>query len=107
MKAYLRRCQSAGACVVVVRRGDDQAGAIFIWINRLDGSAQLFGPAPAGFADSHIARRWVQCMGGEPVSASEAARYLERQMEVDPDLWVVEVEDRAGRHFLDDAVIED
>ncbi len=46
-------------------------------------------------------------MGGEPVSASEAARYLERQVDIDPDLWVVEVEDRAGRHFLDDAVIED
>ncbi len=107
MMAYLRRCQGEGACVVVVRRGDDQAGAIFIWINRLDGSAQLFGPAPAGFADSDVARRWVQCMGGEPVSASEAARYLERQVDIDPDLWVVEVEDRAGRHFLDDAVIED
>ncbi len=107
MKAYLRRCQGAGACVAVVRRGDDQAGAIFIWINRLDGSAQLLGPAPAGFADSDVARRWVQCMGEEPVSAFAAARYLERQMEVDPDLWVVEVEDRAGRHFLDDAVLGD
>ena len=105
MKAYLRRCQGEGACVVVVRRGDDQAGAIFIWINRLDGSAQLFGPAPAGFADSDIERRWVQCMGEEPVSAGDATRYLDRQADIDPDLWVVEVEDRAGRHFLDDAVM--
>ncbi len=32
-------------------------------------------------------------------------RVLVREIRYDPDVWIVEVEDRAGRHFLDDAVV--
>ena len=48
VKAYLRRCQHEGATAVLVRRGDTDAGAIYIKVSRLDGTAALFGPAPAG-----------------------------------------------------------
>ena len=44
--AYIRRCQVAGAFVAVRRRGADEAGAIFIKLNRLDGTAEVYGPAP-------------------------------------------------------------
>ena len=48
VRAYLRRCQAEGVPVVIVRRGDEAAGAIFICIDRLDGTVLLYGPAPAG-----------------------------------------------------------
>ena len=48
VRAYLRRCQSEGVPVVIVRRGDEAAGAIFICVDRLDGTVSLYGPAPAG-----------------------------------------------------------
>ena len=104
VKAYLRRCQAEGIPVVIARRGDDAAGAIFICIDRLDGTVSLYGPAPSGTMGGETERRWVTCFG--PASAGEVDRYLKRQQDFDPDLWVIEVEDRAGRHFLGDLAIE-
>jgi hypothetical protein len=103
--AYIRTCQVQGASAVVVRHGDDAAGAIFIRIDRLDGTVRLFGPAPAGLEASETERAWVDCFKGESASAQEAAAYLERQLGFDQDLWIVDVEDRAGRHFLDDGAL--
>jgi hypothetical protein len=103
VRAYLRRCQAENVPAVIVRRGDEAAGAIFICVARLDGTVQLYGPAPAGLAGSETDRRWVRCLRSQPVPQAEANRYLARQREFDPDLWIIEIEDRAGRHFLGDA----
>ena len=43
--AYVRRCNVEGLFAAVRRRGAEEAGAIFIKINRLDGTGTLFGPA--------------------------------------------------------------
>jgi hypothetical protein len=102
VKAYLRRCQHEGADAVLVRRGDADAGAIYIKISRLDGTAGLFGPAPAGHDEAREDRRWQLCLQREPTPETEADAYLERQIAFDPDIWIVAVEDRQGRHFLDD-----
>jgi hypothetical protein len=87
VKAYLRRCAGEGIPCVVVRRGDADSGVIYIKVSRLDGTAALFGPAAAGLAE-------------EATDADIEAR-LVREARLDPDLWVVEIEDRQGRHFLD------
>jgi hypothetical protein len=107
VKAYLRRCQVQGAPAVVVRRGDEHAGAIYICLNRLDGTVTLYGPAPAGIEGGDTERRWVSCFTAKLVPESEATNYLARQVKFDSDIWIVEVEDRAGRHFLGDAVAEE
>jgi hypothetical protein len=106
VRAYLRRCQAEGVPVVIVRRGDEAAGAIFICVDRLDGTVCLYGPAPAGLVESETDRRWVNCLGPNPVSEAEAGTYLARQRAFDPDLWIIEIEDRAGRHFLGDFAVE-
>jgi hypothetical protein len=62
----------------------------------------VFGPAPAGFAGAESDRRWVACLAREGVPEAAADSFLTRESRFDSDLWVVEVEDRAGRHFLDD-----
>lgn len=100
VKAYLRRCHHEGAAAVLVRRGDADAGAIYIKVSRLDGTALLFGPAPAGLEESRVERRWQPCL--EPVAEADADAYLERQITFDADIWIVAVEDGAGRHFLED-----
>jgi hypothetical protein len=106
VRAYLRLCQAEGVPVVIVRRGDEAAGAIFIRIDTLDGSILLYGPAPSGSAGSEMERRWVNCFGQRKATREEADRYLDRQLEFDEDLWIVEVEDKEGRHFLGDSVVE-
>jgi hypothetical protein len=104
--AYLRRCQAEAVPVVIVRRGDAAAGTIFISVDLLDGTVCLYGPAPAGFADGDTERRWVRCFGGGAVSADEVSLYLAQQLAFDTDLWILELEDRAGRHFLGDDLVE-
>jgi hypothetical protein len=105
--AYLRRCQAEAIPAVIVRRGDASAGAIFISIDRLDGTVCLYGPAPAGFEGGESDRRWGRCFRDGAVASAEASIYLARQLEFDDDLWIIEIEDRAGRHFLGDNAEEE
>jgi len=106
--AYVRRCHLEGAFAAVRRRGAEEAGAVYIKINRLDGTCILYGPAPqAVFDDAQPADRIFTIILGAETPASEAdieARLI-REIRYDPDVWIVEVEDRAGRHFLDNAVV--
>ena len=101
--AYIRRCHLEGAFAVVRRRGAEEAGAIFVKISRLDGTAALYGPAPQSAFDEArpIERRFVSSLPEGFAEDAKAEAHIARQREFDPDLWVIEVEDRAGRHFLD------
>jgi hypothetical protein len=105
--AYVRRCHLEGAFAAVRRRGAEEAGAIFVKLNRLDGTAELFGPAPqAAFDDARPADRlFSACITGQPAPEAKIEERLTRELRFDPDVWIVEVEDRAGRHFLDQIVV--
>ena len=104
--AYLRRCEGAGAFAAVRRRGAEVAGAIFIKINRLDGTADLYGPAPqTAFGDARpVDRAFVACLKVLPAPETDVEQFLSREIKFDPDVWIVEIEDRQGRHFIDQLV---
>jgi len=105
--AYLRRCNVEGVFAAVRRRGAEEAGAIFIKINRLDGTASLYGPAPqSAFDDARPSDRiFTAVLGGTtPVPDADIEARLTREIRYDPDVWIIEAEDRAGRTFLDDVV---
>lgn len=106
--AYLRRCQSEGVSAVLRRRGAEEAGAIFIKVARLDGTADLYGPAPQsaiGDGGGQTGRMFGLSLKDRPAAEAAVEDRLAREIRFDPDLWIVEVEDRAGRHFLDDIVV--
>lgn len=102
VKAYMRSCAVGGAHAYVVRHGDDDAGAIFIKVTSADRTAQIFAPAPTGLDDADFERRWMCISGPERIDEREADTRLAREMGYDSDVWVIEVEHRDGRHFLDD-----
>ena len=106
VSAYLRRCMVEGAYAVVRRRGAEEAGAIFVRIDRLDGTADLYGPAPQTEFDEARPgdRAFMACLKAQPRPNDEIEKYVSRQIDFDPDIWIVEVEDRKGRHFLDRVV---
>lgn len=106
-QAYIRRCQVAGLAAVVRRHGADEAGAIFVVVNRLDGTGDLYGPAPqSAFASDHSGdRMFSPCLRERPAPDAAIEAYLAKQIGYDPDLWILEVEDRAGRHNLDHIVV--
>lgn len=84
------------------RRGAAEAGALFIKLDRLDGRAAVYGPAaqseemPEG-----VDRLFSKVHANDWLDPAEAEARLKREMMFDPDLWIVEIEDRAGRVFVD------
>ena len=101
VKAFVRGCQAGGAQAFVVRHGDDDAGAIFVRINKLDGTSLLYGPAAAGLSGQDEDRAFEAKTKPGGVSDDEIEARLAREREFDGDLWIVEGEDRQGRHLLD------
>lgn len=101
--AYLRRCQIEGAFAVVRRRGAEEAGAVFVRVSRLGGKSELFGPAPQSAFDAAPGadRAFSASLKEQPVSDEAVEAYLAREIKFDPDVWIIEVEDREGRNFLD------
>lgn len=101
VSALIRRCGTAGVATAMMRRGAEEAGAIFIVIDRLDGSSDLYGPAPqSAFDDTGPSDRKFQQLL-ESAAADAVAERLEREKRFDPDLWVVAIEDRDGRTFFE------
>ncbi|WP_024512488.1 DUF1491 family protein [Bradyrhizobium sp. ARR65] len=100
--AYLRRCQSAGVFGAVRRRGAEEAGAVFVKVATLDGNAMLYVPAPqAVYDDSRPIERFFVPVAAEALPERAVEDRLIKEIRFDPDAWIVETEDKAGRHFLD------
>lgn len=94
--AQLRRAHAVGAFAVVARRGDPDAGAIAVKVYLGAGRARLFVEAH----DEEGNAIWR-----EPFDATaDEARidaYLDKEKRFDTDLWIIEIEDREGRAFLE------
>ena len=94
--AYLTRLRLYDIPAFVVAHGDDSAGAVLVKLSTLDGAATLF---QRGFDLMSGDRKWQELSSGAEAEVDDA---IKRQRSFDPDLWVIEVEDRAGRHLLDE-----
>lgn len=95
--ALIRRAQIAGAFAAVVKKGDADAGAVLVKVATLDRRARLYAPARNGEGE----RIWLDLSAGTlGDDEAEVDAAIRRRTEKDPDLWVIEVEDRRGRHFL-------
>jgi len=102
VSAYIRRCAVEQAVAVLRRRGAAEAGAIFVKVDRLDGRAALFGPAPQSeTGERGVERMWARTHREDWIDPIDVEERLRKEIAFDPDLWIVEVEDRAGRNFLD------
>lgn len=97
--ALIRRVELGGGFATVARKGDARAGSVLVKVlNRSDGTTRLYGEATRGDGE----RVWMRPALSE--QEVELDRYIERALRIDPDLWVVDVEDREGRHFLTEPV---
>lgn len=100
VQALIRRVGVAGAQAYLVRRGAAEAGAVFLKIDRLDGTCTVLSPARRGEGE----RVWTRPLG-DAADEAAAAAYFERQRKFDPDIWIVAIEDREGRPFVDEPVV--
>ncbi len=95
VQAFLRRCDINGQSGSVLKKGAEEAGALYVVVNHLDGTHDLLAPAPGASHDDAGERRFVRDFAA-PVSWQEIAARMEKRKLADPDLWLIEVEDRAG-----------
>ena len=95
VQAYLARLRVEDIPAFVVAKGDATAGAVIVKQNALDGTAKAFQRSVDIFSG---ARMWVPLAEGGDADVDAA---IDKQRSFDPDLWVIEVEDRDGRHLLD------
>ena len=102
IKAQLRLCDRAGVTFTVLRRGDGDGGSVLLKILGQDGRADVLAQATA--PEGGLA--WMRPLGPEPVEEGEADAYLARQGDFDPDIWVLEMIDRAGAYQIDGPILE-
>ena len=99
--ALVRRAQIGGAFATIVHRGDADRGDVLVKVTSARGRARLYAPAfnpdgpsefealPAGLADA---------------PETDVDALIARRLKADRDLWVIEIEDGQGRHFLTERV---
>ena len=95
VSAYIARLRAEAIPVYVVKKGDETAGAVMVKLATLDGRAALWHRTVDLMTG---ARAWAILAEGDEAEIDAAAA---RQRSFDPDLWILEVEDREGRHLLD------
>ncbi len=96
VSAYLTRLRQVEIPAFVVKRGDATAGAALIKLNTLDGNACCF---QRSFDLMTGERKWIVLVEGDEALVDQS---VAKQCGFDPDLWVIEVEDKQGRHLLDE-----
>jgi hypothetical protein len=98
--ALIRRAEVAGASAFIVRKGQEEAGAVIIKVSRLDGTCLVLNQARAG--DGELV--WARPLG-DWTDEGRAKAWFDKQVKFDPDLWIVEIEDREGRAFVDEKIV--
>jgi hypothetical protein len=102
VSAFLRRCQVENVFGALRKRGAAEAGAIFVKVDKLDGTAALYGPAPqTETAARGVDRLWSRLHKEPFIPVPDVEERLLKEQRFDPDLWIIEIEDREGRSFLD------
>ncbi|HEX2257464.1 MAG TPA: DUF1491 family protein [Afifellaceae bacterium] len=96
----LRRVEADGAYVTVARRGAAEAGAVYIVLDRRDGTFDLLAPAPQATFDDPSPERVFERLLDRADSGAVESR-LAQELRFDSDLWVIEIEDREGRPFVE------
>lgn len=101
VSAYLTRLRLAEIPAYVTARGDATAGAVVVKVALLDGTARAYARTMDLATDG---RRWMLLTDG---SEAEVDALVSRQRARDPDLWVIELEHRAGSTLLDEDGLAD
>jgi hypothetical protein len=92
--AQVRRCNDSGITAMVLRKGEAKGGTLLVKINQFAEGCRVLSQA----RDIDGKLGWLAAFKGACVAEPEADEYIARAAARDPDLWVVEVEDRDGRN---------
>ncbi|MGL4238734.1 DUF1491 family protein [Tabrizicola sp.] len=101
VSAYLTRLRLADIPAYVTAKGDAEAGAVVVKVALLDGTARAYERRSDLMTGS---RAWMLFAEG---AEADVDAQLARARSRDPDLWLIELEDRQGRTLLDEDGLSD
>jgi hypothetical protein len=101
VQIHLRRCSADATPVALLRRGEPERGTVLLKLNQIEAGCRILSQA----RDLEGRLGWLAALGGKLVPEAEADAYIARAIDRDPDLWVIEIEDRTGRNPFDGKVI--
>lgn len=102
VSAQVRQCSIQSIGIYVRHKGDPDAGSIVLKLDRLDGTSVMLSQSRDGTG----ARTWLAPLGMAAVANPAAEEYLERRIARDPDIWILEIEDPAGKYLPDAPIVE-
>ena len=100
VRALIRRAEVAGAYASIARMGSEEAGAVFLKIIRPDRTCTVLEQVRRGEGDL----AWMKPIG-DAADEARANAFFEKQIRFDPDIWILEIEDREGRAFVDEPIV--
>lgn len=101
VQAAVRLATTRNIPLTVARRGDEDAGVILLKLNRRDLGFEVLAQIRSGGGEL----AWQRVTGAAPVPEADADAYIARAVKRDPDLWVVEIEDRDGAPLFAGAIV--
>lgn len=101
VQACVRRGDLEGISVTVAHRGERDAGSVLVKLNRFEHGCTVLSET----RDPEGRRAWLRGTGPAPVPEADADAYIARNRKFDPDLWVLEIEDRQGRLPFDERIL--
>lgn len=94
VQAHIRQCITQNIPAYVLRKGAEAGATVLLKINRLDRHCRLMSQA----RDMDGVLGWLAAFDGDWAEEEKVDSYIERAVQRDPDLWVIEVESRSGEH---------
>jgi hypothetical protein len=86
----------------VARKGDVEAGAVILKVNRFAAGCEVF----SGVSAPDGSEAWLRASGPKAISEKDADAYVARQAKYDPDVWVLEIEDPKAQFILDGPILD-
>lgn len=91
IEAILRDLTAKAVPYYILQTGNQASGLILLKMNGLNGQTRLLARQRNFMTDT---LEWVPALKEEIIPEAEADAFIERSKRRDPDLWVIEVEDR-------------
>ena len=99
VEAHLKNLTAQATFYHFIQKGNHSSGIIMLKINGLEGKVKLVMQERDFTTDKMI---WAPAMQNETVEESEADAYIHRAISRDPDLWVIEIEDKNMQNPFDE-----
>jgi len=101
VESHLAQCQSNCLPVYVVNKGGASNCSVILKLNGLGNGCKILSQIRG--MDGELG--WVNALGKEDIAESEIDAYIRRSIDRDPDVWVVEIEDKEMKNPFGGKVI--